>query len=1080
MFFPTKEVTGLNFIIHAPFLLTDSLEGIKAAVPHNKKMVALLAELAADSLVYLKEIGQAQGINLIDGNVFDIIPYNEYSFNDVNDRSKISFKPFYIAIKEKLSNEQLLPSSDGFVACKNAYWAFVPQIPEVFSNNQLAFLIDNENAKWAFTSFGRQETLRTNRELSDYIDSITQDWFNEDKLIGRITSEFIKAQPIEWLQKLYKYVAETSGRTKLIKTKPIFLNQDSKAVSAFDSNGQAILFLPSDDVSGYETVNATLLENDDTIEFIGQLGIKKPSLRDEIYNIILPRYQDVKAIDTAPHFLKFFKYYKECPQTEVDEYIELIKDYKFVSYRSADDDVVYRGKASELYLPTEDLLKYFKSKSNTRFVELDRYKSLVGKSNEKYLIIFLNELGVRNEPNVVERELNYQEAHQIRTNWEYSSGYKKWTEHYLDGCKEIIEFIIDSHDSDLSLVLWEQLLEIITSKCSRWQSLDRILCGDYRYFYYFARCDRFDSSDSIRLRTKSWLLNSDNEFVSADKLTLQTLSPLYNTTSEGAQELLQFLGIQEEVIEGETDNLTDEQRRKIELANKIEAEDISPEELDLFLQQRRLKKQNIHSHTESPISAVSSTNEDDSESIEVLINSTVSRVAKEVTKRAVYSRAPIENQNSDDTEDLLVSDEDEYTKLPVDYSKKIEQAKQRSANEIQKIAYFEELQELALRCEKYSFGWFKALLELETLNSGESNANSKEISISFAKVERETGTSRILILKHPNRYIPQLMEDLADIPLVLHYGNQTKTVAVEVVNVKSYTLRAKLKTNAEIDGIDLSLVTEAKIEAKNPVFLLEELRKQFNRLVLDDDYNLQKNLCENIAFIFGPPGTGKTTHLAREVLLPIMRKPEDLKVLVLTPTNKAADVLVSRVMEIMGQDTSYNNWLVRFGATNDYAIEQSGVYRDKTFDIRTFPRNVTVTTIARFPYDYFMPHENTRLHLNALKWDCIVIDEASMIPLVNIIFPLYKKTPQKFIIAGDPFQIEPITSVDLWKNENIYTMVELSSFTQPTTIPHQYHVELLTTQYRSVPAIGEVFSRFTYDGVLCHNRTTDSQRKLRI
>lgn len=37
-FFPTKEVTGLNFILHAPFLLTDSREGIRAGVAHNEKM----------------------------------------------------------------------------------------------------------------------------------------------------------------------------------------------------------------------------------------------------------------------------------------------------------------------------------------------------------------------------------------------------------------------------------------------------------------------------------------------------------------------------------------------------------------------------------------------------------------------------------------------------------------------------------------------------------------------------------------------------------------------------------------------------------------------------------------------------------------------------------------------------------------------------------------------------------------------------------------------------------------------------------------------------------------------------------
>lgn len=256
------------------------------------------------------------------------------------------------------------------------------------------------------------------------------------------------------------------------------------------------------------------------------------------------------------------------------------------------------------------------------------------------------------------------------------------------------------------------------------------------------------------------------------------------------------------------------------------------------------------------------------------------------------------------------------------------------------------------------------------------------------------------------------MEDLADIPLVLSFGDQTKTLVIEVANVKSYTLRVKLKSHVDIKDIDFSKVTEARIDAKSPVFLLEELHKEFNKLGYDDDFNMQENLCENIEFVFGPPGTGKTTHLARNVLIPLMQGNKSPKVLVLTPTNKSADVLVRRIIDVMNEDDSYKEWLVRFGGTGDEVIEQSPVYRDKTFDIRTLKKNVTVSTIARFPYDFFMP-QGTRIFLNGVKWDYIIIDEASMIPLVNIIYPIYKKTPQKFIIAGDPFQIEPITSVDL-------------------------------------------------------------------
>lgn len=57
-----------------------------------------------------------------------------------------------------------------------------------------------------------------------------------------------------------------------------------------------------------------------------------------------------------------------------------------------------------------------------------------------------------------------------------------------------------------------------------------------------------------------------------------------------------------------------------------------------------------------------------------------------------------------------------------------------------------------------------------------------------------------------------------------------------------------------------------------------------------------------------------------------MEENNECKVLVLTPTNKAADVLVRRIMEVLHGSHSYEDWLVRFGATADEEIEQSPVF----------------------------------------------------------------------------------------------------------------------------------------------------------
>jgi len=1086
-FFPTKESTGLNFIIHAPFLLTDSREGIRAGVQHNLDMISLLSELAADSLVFLRDIGQSKPVPLVDDNIFDIVPYNESGFGDVASKKSISFKPFYTAIKETFQSKDIIPTTDGYVATENAYWAFVPQIAELFSNEQLAELTQNKNAHWVFTSFGRQDTLRKNRALTDYIDSITAVWLDDNDILKGITASFIEAQSFEWLHRFYKWIADTKGRTELIPTKPIFINQNKKAAAAFDTKKHAILFLPVDGVSGYDTVNEALLENEDTVAFIKQIGVNEPLLGDEIYNIILKQYKDDASIDTLPHFKKFFRYYQTCSQAEAKSFLSRIKEYDFVLYTSSDDEIQYRGKPGELYFPFEPLLKWFETKPETKFVSYNEYLELVGGDKKEELDTFLTDLGIKDVPRVLSHQLSSQEAMQIQNSWPYSSRGQTWTEKAIDGCMEVIKAIVEEENADLSVLLWSQLLRFVESgylKDSPYLSRDNILFGRYEYFYRREQLETFESNEAKRLRTQPWLINADGDFVTSSELTVQSLNQNYDLTCDEALELFRILGIKE-VVEEPIDV-------EIDITSFGEQLGLSEEEQRQALLEFAKKKKTDESNEEfgdddddtADSNGFPDVDGSEDEKTPIINSPSIKRVGKEITKRATST--PKERQpKTDDAADNAPTDEDDYSKPTVDISKKIEKVKEQAQREIQEIARLEDLKQLAEEADIYSFGWFKALLELESLNSGENNANSREISISFAEVEREAGTSRTLILKHPSRYIPQSMEDLADIPLELHFAGQPMVkVAVEVVSVKSYTLRAKLRTNAQIDNIDLSQVTEARIEARNPVFLIEELRKAFIRLGeengYEDDFDMQWNLCGNIEFVFGPPGTGKTTHVARDILLPMMRSAQDLKVLVLTPTNKSADVLVRRLMESMGSDQSYLNWLVRFGATNDNTIEQSGVFRDKTFDIRTFSRSVTVTTIARFPYDYFLPDEGTRLHLSALKWDYIIIDEASMIPLANIVYPLYKKTPEKFIVAGDPFQIEPITTVDTWKNANIYTMVELKSFTEPTTVPHNYHVELLTTQYRSIPEIGEVFSRFAYGGVLKHYRKAESQRTLPI
>lgn len=1108
-FFPTKENTSLNFIIHAPFMLTDSREGIRTGTSHNNKFIHLLAQLAGTALFYLRNIGESTSQRIIGDDIFSIIPVNENAFCDISDTSRVSFKPFYTEIRNIFETERIIPTRTGYTRVKNAYWAAVPFLTELFNDSQLAEICGNPNAKWGFVSLGRDEVQRNNKSLFSYIDSLTFTGLTEQHLIrGRyvsyysrtkdikgITPEFIEKQSIEWLHSLYKWLSYTADRTDLAKTAPIFLDTDSKAVSAYDEDSERwLLFLPSADIHNCRTVHDDLLKNKETAGLIKKIGMPMPSVRDEIYNVILPMYDNDSDIDTDTHFRLFFTYYRQCPQEEVDDFISEIRNYEFVSYSSQADPKIYRGKASDLYFPSEELCAFLESKPSANFVTFDEYLSLVGSSNERQLKSFLMELGVKQSVSVYTRSIEREEQ---RTRSDLPNPYSTYTisysENEIDGCRELVNFIIENQSQEKSVLLWNQLTAIASGK---YDGLNSILKGTCKYFYYRSKTLSFTASLALLLKTSAWLVNKNGEFVTASNLSLSTLSDKYNLEDGNASGIAKFLSIEKENVEKKEDNsnLTDIQREKVELADYVLEQGFTKEDLEDLA---RIKKAREAQSRQPNFDTASAGNEsfqhwydgDENESEKDTsqkepkqatpkkpLHQTTSRVAKEILNKTTDTPSAHDDSPVVEFEDV---DEDEYMPSSVNYRDKVDREKEKAAQAIDRIAYQEELQQRAINSNKYSYRWFKALLELETLNSNANNLNNKEVSISFARVEREPGTNRTLILKQPSRYIPQFMEDLADIPLQLLFGEQTRKLAIEVASVKSYTLRVKLKSHVDISDIDFSKVSEARIDAKSPVFLLEELRKQLIALDYADDYDMQENLSKNIEFVFGPPGAGKTTHLAKMVLIPLMQKNDQLKILVLTPTNKAADVLIRKIMDDMKEDTSYHDWLVRFGGTGDEMIEQSPVYRDKTFDIRTLDKNVTVTTIARFPYDFFMP-QGVRIFLDGINWDYIVIDEASMIPLVNIIYPLYKKVPRRFIIAGDPFQIEPITSVDLWKNENIYTMVQLDSFVEPRTIPHNYEVKLLTTQYRSVPSIGSIFSKFAYGGILQHFREESNRRPLNL
>ena len=298
-----------------------------------------------------------------------------------------------------------------------------------------------------------------------------------------------------------------------------------------------------------------------------------------------------------------------------------------------------------------------------------------------------------------------------------------------------------------------------------------------------------------------------------------------------------------------------------------------------------------------------------------------------------------------------------------------------------------------------------------------------------------------------------------------------------------------------LSDVDLKDVKRVDLKFSRSVDLLRRLLNAFKRLGADknwaEHYNLKNSLTPNINFIFGPPGTGKTTTIAKRIT-EIMNTNPKAKVLVLTPTNKAADVLTQRIMKITGED---DYWLVRYGASfaNDI-IERELLQNKDSFIYEAYTKCVCITTIHRLPYEKpilkIEDNENVLMELGNMHWDYVVFDESSMLPLPYIMYALQKcesrfnnKTTE-FWVAGDPLQIPPVVEIEdedlpenFNKEENIYTLIGLDTFKESDQklIPvygENNRIENLTTQYRSIEDIGRLFSEFSYEGDLIHHRST--------
>ena len=1127
-FFATSDSYGMCFESHGPFMLNESRTNIlRDDNDVNDVLDDSILGLASQALLYLKEY------RLLNENLFAIVPKETEYLREKGLMEMVKKK-----FKEVIKSNELVLSRDGTYKYPNKVRRSAsPELERLIDKTQLNKLLKTENVDFVLVK--NREAIN-NEESKSYFSELGIAEFNNDDLARCIDGPFFELQQEEWVGKFYDYLSENARllwnkKGAPLRVKPILKTIGGTWESPYYNKGGTEcpnVYLPTESFGKDKTDCFDFVDNSyfqKYEKFYRDLGLKEPNGLDYIEKGILPKYKKLQERVLNPNddnniimpiwlgqergqvqvsyseskfigfkdeeqysnfiaeirsdFFAILRVWLGANEEKRKKIEELVRRDIWIMTITDDNDGGFRClcKQKKVYeygcgtriLDDDEQLKKFYPYGT--FVDYDFYL----RSDTKEIVDvrkLFKSIGLDFNIGVFEIEDWYWvvTTNRIRDSFE-SLGITQ----RKDGLKvkdfrfEWLEGWPSDFGREQSAMMWKCICGISPEKIQQYKKAS---CKAKRRYFtqYGTETFECDSTLFYMLKHERWIYKEDGTTCSPKELTLNDFHALGygecllekdlpfkfdNSTTSMLPNKPLFIGTPEQ---------QGWQRMGKMAAEKGYSEDELKEALaDFDEKRRRMAKR------EAP-------------------------AEQNVKGRQDYQGPPIESKPFEG----LGSDIDsaggnsststkmnkEPQKIPVDKDDKlqdyIDKQNKKIEEEKDKAELKSSMEEKEKEGKKYSKGWFLDGLKYEYLNSKEEskeNKIAKSISLSFSKVTPEH--SNVFCFSDSSQLIPRWLEEIdGELKVTLSFLDKNDVyVYFAMACVQDFSLRLRAKGNDEekLKQIDWSKLTVATLDVNNPKGLVKNLFDAFGQLPFDNVFNMQKGLRENLKFVFGPPGTGKTYYLAHEIISKYIREKERCKILVLTPTNQAADVITKEL--VAANPNTYSDWLGRFVATNDQDIEDNGLIWDRKSSLYKQDKCCLVSTIARLSYDYFEDEQGEKNCIKDIGWDYVICDEGSMISLPEIIYAIYKFSFDTFknfkgtqiVIAGDPKQLQPIDATGIWNAENIYDVVGLNSFKNPQTTPIQFNIVNLKEQRRSVPAVGELFSRYSYDGMLTHQRQSN-------
>jgi len=604
VFFPTEIETSLKFLVHAPFHTTPAREYIQQDDFRNQALIKELGVLLAESLSVFKRM------KLLNVEFLKALPINK----DNCSRSSI-YNELYNSVKKELSDnsKQLIPNNNGGFSSVNDSM--------LLGSFDLASILFEKQTKKLFnrtTWVNKGITTNNTPELFMYLYAyLNIPEYKLEAVANKIDEAFLSEQTDNWLIQFYKvfhkatalWKKDEKNKTPVLRTKPIIrieVDGKNKQVVPFHYDGEPAVYIPTKEISQYQTIKNNIAKNSEARKFFFDLGLTEPDLFAELNKFVFTRFLSRKVY---PEYFADFEKVVEALQTPNQEkykrLIQTLESIPFIlgiNYETGEKKLL---KIYEVYLPTDHLKIYFECNHEVFFVALDEYKErnkekniptskadpfliqlqqvkseedLDNFYNENFdkiddnpiyepvyyakrdtlsfsnktgaelqqLLQLLEKIGVKDYPRrkQIQSVLTWEEKKDLRNGGNHK-GENFCKDYELDG---LTHFFKQEITLEKSIALWHILIEGMTAYSPYESNRPYFFKGEYNYNFRGKNSRYFDSFFLEQLRNIPWLISEFGELTEGSKLFYSSLPDNYKSDKTSSIILSKILGFKPDEI----------------------------------------------------------------------------------------------------------------------------------------------------------------------------------------------------------------------------------------------------------------------------------------------------------------------------------------------------------------------------------------------------------------------------------------------------------------------------------------------------------------------------------------------------